>query len=65
MQYIPYCIDDPNKTLSLYGSGIIDDLDKYRNVSKIYVKVKKCRNSTENYFQCLPNEEIDKFLEGK
>ena len=66
MQYTPYCIEDPNNTLSLYGAGIIDDLDKKKNVSKINLMIKRCSNSSESeHPQCSSPDEIDQWLEGK
>ena len=62
-----YCINDPNDSLSLYGPGSYDDLDKNRNNSKFYVKVEKCHNSSvpTKPNQCSSKKEIDDWLDGK
>jgi hypothetical protein len=64
MSYRPYCIADPNGTLSLYGPGIWDDLDKTKNVSKFNLRIRKCKNNSE-ITNCSSTEEIDDWLEGK
>jgi len=60
-----FCIDDPKKSLALHGPSLWDDLDKGRNVSHMYVKVQKCKNSTTTETTCSTPEEIDNWLEGK
>ena len=63
MTYTPYCINDPNKTLSLYNAGWLDDLDKSKNISKINFLIKRC-NSTR-VANCSSSTEIDDWLEDK
>jgi hypothetical protein len=65
--FYPQCIDDPDKTLSLYGPGSIDDLDRNKNVSKFFVNMKRCDNSSlrAGISHCSTPEQIDDWLEGK